>query len=169
MELHAELDRVLGGRLPTIDDIPNLPYTDQVLTESMRLYPPAWIIGRQAANDYRIIDTDYIAPKGSTLFASQYVMHRDPRYYADPEQFRPERWTPEFKASLPKFAYFPFGGGPRVCIGEPFAWMEAKLLVATLAQKWQMRLDPAQKVELQPVITLRPKYGMRMRMDRRRD
>ncbi len=94
-------------------------------------------------------------------------MHRDPRYYDAPEQFRPERWIPEFKATLPKFAYFPFGGGPRVCIGEPFAWMEGVLLLATLGQAWQMRLDPTQRVAMLPVITLRPKYGMRMKVEQR--
>ncbi len=165
--MHAEIDAVLGGRLPTVEDLPDLKYTEMALTESMRLYPPAWIVGRQALNDYQLGDGEYVAPEGSTLFASQYIMHRDARFFPEPERFQPERWTPERKASLPKFAYFPFGGGPRVCIGEPFAWMEGVLLLATLGQKWRMRLDPNQRVALLPQITLRPKYGMKMRLERR--
>ncbi|MGE5138274.1 MAG: cytochrome P450, partial [Rudaea sp.] len=165
--MHAEIDAVLGGRIPTVEDLPNLKYTEMALTESMRLYPPAWIVGRQALNDYRLGDGEYVAPEGSTLFASQFIMHRDPHFFPEPDRFKPERWTPERRASLPKFAYFPFGGGPRVCIGEPFAWMEGVLLLAALGQKWQMRLDPNQRVALLPQITLRPKYGMRMRLERR--
>ncbi len=162
---HAELDAVLGERLPTIDDLPRLKYTEKVLTESMRLYPPAWIVGRETIEEYPIGRTGYTAPRGATLFASQYIMHHNPRYYDEPEQFRPDRWTDEFKSGLPKFAYFPFGGGPRVCIGEPFAWMEGVLLLATIGRRWQMRLDPTQKVALLPVITLRPRHGMRMQVE----
>ena len=133
--LHEELDRVLQGRLPTLADVASLPYVERVVTESMRLYPPAWIIGRRAIDDYPI--GDYVVPARSIVVMSPYVIQRDARFFPDPERFDPDRWTPEFKAALPKFAYFPFGGGPRQCIGESFAWMELVLLVATIAQRWR--------------------------------
>jgi cytochrome P450 len=161
-KLHEELDRVLNGRLPTVDDLPNLRYTEMVLAETMRLYPPAWGIGRKALNDYEV--GGYIVPKDSLVVTIQYAVHRDPRYYPDPERFDPMRWTPEERAKRPKFAYFPFGGGNRLCIGEQFAWMEGVLLVATIAQKWQLRLDPNHKVETKPLITLRPKRGVWMKL-----
>jgi len=164
--LHAELDRVLGGRLPTVDDAGRLPYTEMVLTESMRLYPPAWALGRMTLSDVEI--GGYRVPKRSLVLMSQYVMHRDPRYYADPLRFDPLRWTAAERESRPQFSYFPFGGGPRRCIGEGFAWMELILLLATLAQQWQMRLLPNQVVALRPVITLRPKHGMQMTVLRRK-
>lgn len=165
-KLQAEVDAVLGNRLPTVQDLPQLSYAEKVLTESMRLYPPAWVIGRETVDDYML--DGFLMPAHSVILMSQYVVHRDPRYFSEPEQFAPERWTPEFKAALPRFAYFPFGGGPRVCIGEPFAWTEGILLLATLAQQWQMRLAPGQRIGLLPQITLRPKYGMRMILERRR-
>ncbi|HXG67794.1 MAG TPA: cytochrome P450 [Blastocatellia bacterium] len=164
-KLHAELDSVLAGRLPTFEDVPRLPYTEMVFAEAMRLYPPAWVIGRMALNDYQA--GDYSIPARSIILMSQYVTHRDPRYYPDPLRFEPERWTPEARAARPKFAYFPFGGGPRVCIGEPFAWMEGALLIATLAQMWRMRLVPGHRAEPKAMITLRPKYGMKMVMEKR--
>ncbi len=163
--LRAELDAVLGGRLPTVEDISRLSYTANALTESMRLYPPAWVIGRETIRDYALNGWDL--PAHSLILMSQYVVHRDPRYFSKPDRFEPERWTPEFKAELPRFAYFPFGGGPRVCIGEPFAWTEGVLLLATLAQRWQMHLAPGQRIGLLSQITLRPKYGMRMIVERR--
>jgi len=163
--LHEEIDRVLQGRLPNADDVPALKYTEMVLAESMRLYPPAWAMGRQPLNDYQI--DKVTVPAGAIVFMSPFVMHHDERYYPDPFTFDPERWTAELRAARPKFAYFPFGGGPRVCIGEQFAWMEGILLIATIAQKWRMRLSPDQRVELRPMITLRPKYGMRMMLERR--
>ncbi len=159
-QLHAELDNVLAGRLPTADDLPKLRYTEMVLAESMRLYPPAWGIGRKALNDYDV--GGYTIPAGSVVVMIQYAMHRDPRYYPDPLKFDPMRWTPEERAKRPRFAYFPFGGGNRVCIGEQFAWMEGILALATIAQKWQMRLVPGSKVETRPLVTLRPKHGIRM-------
>ncbi len=165
-KLQAEVDQVLGNRLPTVDDLPQLSYTEKVLTESMRLYPPAWVIGRETADDYAL--DGFLLPAHSIILMSQYVVHRDPRYFSEPEQFAPERWTSEFKEALPRFAYFPFGGGPRVCIGEPFAWTEGILLLATLVQQWQMRLAPGQRIGLLPQITLRPKYGMRMILERRK-
>jgi cytochrome P450 len=158
--LHEELDRVLGERAPRVEDLPQLSYTEKVLTESMRLYPPAWIIGRRALKDCDLASCHI--PAGALVLLSQYVMHRDERFFPDPTRFDPERWTPEGRAARPKFSYFPFGGGSRQCIGEAFAWMEGTLLIATLAQKWQMRLVPGHPVDVQPLVTLRPKYGMKM-------
>lgn len=163
--LHAEIDRVLAGRLPTLNDVSCLQYTEMVFSEAMRLYPPAWILGRRAIGDYEV--ANYILPAGSVIFMSPYVMHRDQRYFPDPLTFEPKRWAPELRASRPKFSYLPFGGGTRQCIGESFAWMEGVLLIAALAQNWRMRLVPGHPVELQPLVTLRPKYGMRMRLERR--
>jgi cytochrome P450 len=141
-------------------DLAALPYVERVVTEAMRLYPPAWIIGRRAIAEYQL--DDYVVPPRAILVMSPYLMHRDPRFYADPERFDPDRWTPEFRAALPKFAYFPFGGGPRQCIGESFAWMELILVVATIAQQRRLRLVPGHPVVPQPLITLRAKHGMRM-------
>jgi cytochrome P450 len=163
--LHAELESVLGRRTPTADDFEKLEYTRRVLSESMRLYPPAWTISRQALEEYPV--GPYVLPKGSVVLMSQWVMHHDARYYPDPFRFDPERWTPEAVAARPRYAYFPFGGGPRLCVGEPFAWMEGVLVLAMLAQRWQLRLDPTQRVGLLPQVTLRPKYGMRMRVEKR--
>jgi len=163
--VHAEIERVLNGRLPTTGDLPALPYVERVVTESMRLYPPAWIIGRRAIDEYHL--GDYVVPPRSILLMSPYVMQRDARFYDDPQRFEPDRWTPEFRAGLPKFAYFPFGGGARQCIGESFAWMELILLVATIAQQCRLRLVPNHPVEAQPLITLRAKHGMRMTVERR--
>jgi cytochrome P450 len=153
-------------RLPTIEDISKLEYTEKVLRESMRLYPPAWTLGRQALRDY-VIDK-YLIPKGSIILMSQYVMHHTPEYFSNPEVFDPDRWTKEFKSDLPRFSYFPFGGGIRGCVGEPFAWIEGVLVIATICRKWKMYHDPEHKVELKPLITLRPKYGMRMKLERRK-
>ncbi|MDQ2856785.1 MAG: cytochrome P450, partial [Acidobacteriota bacterium] len=164
--LHAELDEVLSDRLPTVEDAGRLPYTEMVLTESMRLYPPAWALGRMALNDFEI--GGYRIPKRSLVLMSQYVMHRDSRYFPDPDRFDPTRWTTEARETRPQFSYFPFGGGSRRCIGEGFAWMEGILLLATLAQRWQLRLAPDQIIALRPVITLRPKHGMRMTARRRK-
>jgi len=156
--LCAELDQVLAGRLPTLEDLPRLEYTAMVLAESMRLYPPAWAMGREALEDVAI--GPYRLRKGTMVFFSQYIVQRDPRWFPDPLRFRPERHTPEAKAARPRFAYFPFGGGGRQCIGESFAWMEATLALATLAQRWRFQLVPHQTIELQPKITLRPKTGI---------
>jgi cytochrome P450 len=161
---HREIDS-LNGAAPTIDDLARLPYTRMVLAESMRLYPPAWAIGRRALAPFQM--REFNVPAGTVVLMSQYVMHRDPRYFPDPERFDPERWTPEAQAARPKFSYFPFGGGARVCIGEQFAWMEGILLLATIAQQWRMRLVEDQVVDVQPLITLRPRYGMRMSISRR--
>jgi cytochrome P450 len=163
--LHREVDEVLNGRLPTVDDYPKLSYTEMVLAESMRLYPPAWITARRALNDYEI--NGYLIPAQSLLLMSQYLMHRNEKYFADPLKFDPERWRPEAKESRPKFSYFPFGGGPRMCIGENFAWMEGVLVISTMAQRWKMKLVEGHPVELQPIVTLRPKFGMQMVVGRR--
>ena len=165
-KLHAELDAVLGSRLPALADVGQLSYTEMVLAESMRLYPPAWALGRMAINDYEV--GGYVAPAGSLVLVSQYVMHRDGRYFPEPQRFDPERWRPSAREARPQFSYFPFGGGPRRCLGEAFAWMEGLLLIATLAQQWRLRLVPGYPVALHPVITLRPKHGMRMTVSKRR-
>ena len=158
--LHEEIDRVLAGRLPTVADVDRLPYTTRVVTESMRLYPPAWLVGRRAVNEYSI-DGYYVPPR-SIVVMSQWIVHRDPRHYPEPARFDPDRWTPAFKAALPRFAYFPFGGGPRQCIGESFAWMELVLVLATIAQRWRFDLMPGHPVVPHAAVTLRPKYGMKM-------
>ena len=163
--LHAEVDEVLKGGLPTAEDYPRLRYTEMVFAESMRLYPPAWIIGRRALGDYRI--NGYTIPARSILLMSQYLTHHDARFFSDPFRFDPERWTPEARESRPKFSYYPFGGGTRLCIGESFAWMEGALVLATIARRFRMRLAPGYPVELQPLVTLRPKHGMRMILDSR--
>ena len=159
-----ELERVLAVRTPSPRDYPNLPYTKRVITESMRLFPPAWIVGRRAIDEHTIGE-HHLAPR-SMVFMSPYVIQRDARFYEHPECFNPDRWTPAFEAALPRFAYFPFGGGARQCIGEQFAWMEGVLVLATIAQRWRFQLDPAQRIVPQPLITLRSKYGMKMRVIR---
>ncbi|MDQ3327681.1 MAG: cytochrome P450 [Chloroflexota bacterium] len=161
--MHAELRAVLGGRLPSYDDLEHLTYTRQVFAESMRLYPPGWVIGRTAVSEYEV--GGYLVPAGTVVLVSQYVMHRDPRYYPDPERFAPDRWTPEAMSSRPKYAYFPFGGGVRQCIGERMAWMEGVLVMATMAQDWRPRLVPGHPVEPRPLVTLRPRFGMQMTLE----
>lgn len=163
--LHAELDRALGGRLPVVDDLPALPWTRAVLAESMRVFPPAYVVGRQPLHDTEI--GGYRVERGSIVLMSPWVIQRDPRWWPDPLRFDPARWTPQMEAELPKFAYFPFGGGPRKCIGEGFAWTEGILLLATLAQRWRVRPVPGHPVETEPMITLRPKHGIRARLERR--
>ena len=162
-KLQAEIDDVLGGRLPGFEDAPRLRYAEMVFAEAMRMYPPAWAIGRRAIQDYQI--GDYTIPAQSILLLSPYVVHHDPRWFPNPDQFDPGRWHPENVATRPKFSYFPFGGGTRVCIGERFAWMEGVLLLATLAQRWRLRLVPGHRVETKALITLRTRYGMQMRVE----
>jgi cytochrome P450 len=163
--LQEELREVLAGRPPTIEDLPRLHYTDMVVKESMRLYPPVWAFGREALADCEI--GGYHVPAGTQLIVSQWVMHRDPRYYEEPRRFRPERWGDGSTEGLPKYAYFPFGGGPRLCIGQSFAKMEAVLLLATIAQQIRLRFAPGERVVPQPSITLRPRNGMRMALAKR--
>ena len=162
---HAELYDALGQREPTLEDLPNLPFTEQILTESMRLYPPIWSTGRMAFQPITLGGWDI--PAGAALSAPQLIVQRDPRWFEDPLEFRPDRWTPEFRAGLHRFAYYPFGGGPRLCIGEGFAWMEAMLVLATVGQRWTMRPDPGHTVKLHPLISLRPKGGMPLYLERR--
>ena len=162
---HAEVDEALKGALPTAEDFPRLRYTEMVLAEAIRLYPPAWVIGRRALCDHQI--EGHKIPARSILLISPYVTHHDARFFPDPFRFDPERWTPEARESRPKFSYFPFGGGPRVCIGESFAWMEGALVLATIAQRFKMRLAPGHPVEMRPLVTLRPKHGMRMILESR--
>jgi cytochrome P450 len=159
-KMHDELESVLGGRLPTLEDMPRLEYTAMVLAESMRLYPPAWAMGREALEDVSI--GPYRIRKGAMIFFSQYIVQRDPRWFPHPERFWPERFTPEAKAARPRFAYFPFGGGGRQCIGESFAMMEATLALATIAQRWRLPLVPGQTIKPEPKITLRPAGGIRV-------
>jgi cytochrome P450 len=163
--MHQELARVLAGRSPRFDDVTVLPYTTGVFAEALRLFPPAWAIGRRAREDYSI--GEYTIPAKSILLKSPWVVHRDPRWWPEPERFQPERWIAEAAEKRPKFAYFPFGGGARVCIGERFAWAEGVLVLATLAQRWKMRLVPGHPVATQAVITLRPRHGMKMALESR--
>jgi cytochrome P450 len=153
--LRAELATVLAGRLPTMDDVPALRYSRDVIAESMRLYPPAWVVGRRAVEDAPL--GPWTVPKGSIVIMSQWIAHRDPRFWRDPGAFRPERWSNGETGDLPKFAYFPFGGGTRVCIGEAFAWTELVLVLATIAQRWTFAAAPGSAaLGPQPSVTLRP-------------
>ena len=164
-QLQAETDRVLAGRSPTYADLENLPYTRMVLSESMRIYPPAWVVTREALEDVEV--GGYTLPKGATALLSQWVVHHDEHYYPEPLKFDPQRWTPDQIAARPKMSYFPFGAGARLCIGEPFAWMEGILLLAAIAQKWEMSLEPGFPIEPLAQITLRPKHGMCMKLTKR--
>ncbi len=155
-QLYAELDSILNGRLPTMDDLPNLPYTQAILQESMRLYPPAWVISRQAVGEDEI--GGYPIPIGSAVIVSPYVMHRNPIYWENPERFDPMRFlNPQWR---PHFSYFPFGGGARQCIGMNFAMMEAQLVLATVAQSYRLKLVEGTKVVPEALITLRPRNGV---------
>lgn len=159
-KLWKELDEVLQGNLPTVDDYSKLKYTEMVFYESMRLYPPAWLIGRRVIKECEV--GGYTLPLNSITFMSQYLMHRDERYFPEPDKFDPDRWKPEIKEQRPKHSYFPFGGGVRQCIGETFAWMEGVLLLATIAQKWKISVVEGHKVEPHPMITLRVKNDIPM-------
>ena len=164
-KLHEELKRVLGGRVPTIADLPLLKYTEGIVKESMRLYPPAWAVGRTAICEFEL--AGYRIPKGASVVASQWVMHRDSRFFAEPMKFDPGRWLRDESRTLPRFAYFPFGAGPRQCIGASFALMEAVLVLATIAQKFQVAAVPSHPIEPLPTITLRPKHGVWVELRRR--
>jgi cytochrome P450 len=164
--LHDEIDSVLAARTPTFDDLPLLKYAEAVLAESMRLYPPAWAIGRLSLEEHEL--GEYRLPRNSLVLLSPYIAHRDPRYWDDPDSFIPERWSIQsVKEASQRYIYFPFGGGARRCIGEGFAWTEGVLLLVTLAQRWKLRLAPDQKIGLSAMITLRPRYGMRMSIHKR--
>ena len=164
--LHAELDAVLGTgshlRLPTLADYPSLRYTEQVFAEAMRLYPPAWAMGRMSTRPVQL--GPYTIPTGAHVFFSQYIMGRDPQYFPDPLRFDPDRFSSENKARRPKFTYFPFGGGNRQCIGESFAWMEGVFSIATIAQRWRLTYAGTTPPEVQAKITLRPKDPLMMKL-----
>ena len=163
--LHAEVDAVLGGRLPTVENLPNLPYCHMVLEEALRLYPPAWSFSRNALADDEL--GGYHISAGSTVLLCPYTTHRHPAFWEQPEVFDPLRFTPERVAARPHYAYFPFGGGPRLCIGTAFAMMEAQLILATVAQRYRLCLGTDVRVEPEPLITLRPRGGLPMMLARK--
>lgn len=158
--LHAEVDSVLGDRPPTLEDLPRLPYTEMVIKESMRLYPPAWATTREPNTD--VIVGGWPVRRGELILLNIYGVHRDARFFPDPERFDPERFRPENEKLIPKYAYLPFGSGPRVCIGNAFAMMEARLILATIAQRFALRLAPGHTVKPERMFTLRAKGGMPM-------
>jgi cytochrome P450 len=161
-QFHEEVDRVLEGRQPRMDDVPRLALTGRIFAEALRLYPPLWAIGRRAMRECRI--GSYTIPEGSVVILSQYVTHRDARWFPEPERFDPERWRAAAKATRPRFSYFPFSAGRRSCLGEAFANVEGMLCLATIAQKWTLRTVESQRITLQPQLTLRAKNGIRMRL-----
>jgi cytochrome P450 len=158
--LRDEVDAVLRGRTPTLEDVPELVFTGHVLHEALRLYPPAYAFAREATEAVEV--GGYRIPKRSTVIVSQWVTHRDPRWWEQPELFDPDRWADDPLDHVPKFAYFPFGGGPHRCIGEQFAWTEATVVLAMIVQRFVLEHDPEHTVDLEPLVTLRPRYGMRM-------
>jgi len=162
--LAAEARQVLGGRPPAAADVPRLTYAERVVLESLRLYPPAPAVVREATSDGFL--GGYHLRAGTSLLASQWVIQRDRRFFADPDAFEPDRWAGGLLERLPRFAYFPFGGGPRVCLGASFAIMEAVLVLATVAQQWRLALAPGHAVTPQLALTLRPKDGIRMTLRR---
>lgn len=164
-KMQRVVDEALGDRLPTFEDIPRLAYIEQVMTESMRLYPPVWAFDREATCDVQL--RDLTIPKDARVIVSQYATHHDTRYYPDPERFDPDRWTPEARANRPKFAYFPFGGGSRLCIGEAFAWTEGVLALAIMARRWEAELLPNHPIAMEAAVTMRPRYGLRMTLKKR--
>ncbi len=157
---HAELDEVLAGRLPEVSDLVRLRYTEMIVKETLRLYPPAYAVGREPIEECVI--GGYRVPRNSQIFAFQWATHRDPRYFDNPDLFDPDRWTTKFSDKLPKYAYFPFGGGPRQCIGNYFAMMEIVLLLATIGRRFRLSLAPDQRVEVWPAMSLRPKNGIKV-------
>jgi cytochrome P450 len=164
-KLHAELDQVLGGRAPTLDDLKQLPYTEMVIKESLRLYPPAWSVGRATTQDTVIMGYDI--PKGSKLGVFIYRAHRHPDFWEQPDRFMPERFAPENEGKIVKHAYAPFGNGPRICIGNSFAMMETQLLLATIAQHYEPRLLPNWRLTIESRVTMYPKGGLPMRLVKR--
>ncbi len=165
-KMHAEIDRVTGDELPSVETLERLPYTRMVFSESMRLYPPIWILGRRATREVTL--NGLTVPKDSYVHISQYLVQRDPRFFPDPERFDPERWTPEAVAARPRFSYFPFGAGLLHCIGEGYAWMQAGLVLSILARRWQPRLLRGHQVRLEPQLTLKARRGLPMTLRRRR-
>lgn len=165
-KLHEEVDRVLAGRIPTMEDLRAQPYTLQVFKEVLRMYPPAWSLNSRESNTQTTLG-GYTAPAGTQFFISPFVMHRRADFYPEPDAFRPERWTPEFEKSLPRFAYYPFGGGARVCIGNAFAMMEGQLILAALASRYAPELVSSAQPEMLARITLSVKDGLKMRLVKR--
>jgi cytochrome P450 len=161
--LHAEVDALGASIAPGA--VEQLPFTGRVLLESMRLYPPVWLMVRRPVQDFRL--GDYVVPAGAYIHLSQYLTHRDPRWFPEPERFDPDRWRPEADGARPKICYFPFGGGGRKCIGESFAFAEGVLVLATVAREFRLRSVPGQAVEVEPFVTLRPRHGLPMRLERR--
>jgi cytochrome P450 len=164
--LHEEVDHVLEGRLPTVDDLSRLPYTRMVVEESMRLYPPIVFFARDAIDDDRL--GGYDVPAGSMIMLAQYITQRHPKYWEEPQRFDPERFSAERSADRPQYAWFPFGGGPRTCLGDKFAMLEMQLVLATIVGRYRLRLVPGHPVEPIAVGTLRPRYGMPMTLEPRR-
>jgi cytochrome P450 len=158
--LYAEIDSVLGERTVTLQDLPNMPYLDMVLKESMRLFPPVAAVSRSPYADMEL--GGYRLPKDAIMQISIFAMHRSTRYWHNPDVFDPERFSPENEAKIPRYAYLPFGGGARVCIGNQFAIMEAKLLLVTIMQQYELDLAPNHEVVPQQLLTLRAKHGMKM-------
>jgi cytochrome P450 len=165
--MHGEIDAVVRGeRLPTAADVQDLPFTRMVLAESMRLYPPAWLMARVAVEDYEV--RGFTIPRGAIVVLSPWIAHRNAIHFPDPERFDPDRWRPERQNARPRFSYFPFGGGSRGCMGEAFAWMEGVLLLAVIAQRWRFRLvDASRHPAMRPGLTLTPNSGIRVRVEQR--
>ncbi len=160
--LHREVDKVLGGRTPNFADLGRLPYTRMVFEEAMRIYPPVWTISRAAVAEDTIAGTRI--PRGTTVMLCPYAVHRHPRFWHEPDRFDPDRFRPEMQAERPRYAYFPFGGGPRICLGNRFALMEAQIMLAMVAQRWRLTLPDGIEPKPEPMITLRPQEGTRMRL-----
>jgi cytochrome P450 len=158
--LFAELDHVLGDRSPALADVPSLHFAENVIKESMRMYPPAWTLGREATDDVEI--GGYPIKKGAQVLMAQWVVQRDPRFWPEPERFRPSRWDEEQTKQLPRCAYFPFGDGPRICIGNNFAMLEAVLLLTTIARHFRLELVAGQTLKLVPSVTMRPRNGIKV-------
>jgi cytochrome P450 len=161
----AEIAEIVGDRPVTVDDLPKLKFTESVILEAMRLYPPAWTIGRESLDEFEL--GGYKFKAGTTVFMSPWVLHRDPRYFEDPETFRPDRWMSDLARRLPRYAYMPFGGGPRICIGQRFAMIEATIILVTMAQQFSIELQRDHTVTPFPSITLRPKGGVWARLRKR--
>jgi cytochrome P450 len=164
-KLVSEWQHVLAGRTPTADQLPHLRYTAAVIAESMRLFPPVYVIGREAIADLEL--GGYRVKRGYTVLMSQWVNHRDPKYFPGPEEFRPERWEGGFAKRIPKFAYYPFGGGQRMCVGNTFALMEAAIILAAVGQQYRFTIDPKAVIDIKPQMTLEPANGIPVILQRR--
>ena len=166
-KLFEEIGAVLRGRTPTAADVARLPYTEMIVREAIRLFPPAPFFARQPTEDVTVGEWDI--PKGSLIVVSTYALHRDPRFFPEPEHFNPDRFAPGWEERISRFAYLPFGGGPRVCIGNGFAMMEARLVLATVAQRCKLLLESNTEIAPKQLVTLRPSHAVRMRVEKRAD